>query len=784
MLVLGLLLIATSRLAAETPPGSSYAGRPLAEVLQVLEARGLRILFSSDVVRAAMRVAKEPSATEPRAILDEILAPHGLKVLDGPGGTLLIVDGNRGAGTGDLDGTGRPRDDRRPADSAPVVVPERIVVTPDRDSGIDARIDSGRVVSGEEIRRTPAIGEDAQRAIAVQPGVAAGDRSAEISVRGGEPNEVLVLFDGLELYDPFHLKNFQRFSGIIDTKTVGSAEYFPGGFPVEYGDRMGGVLDLSSAVPSTPGRTFVSSSFMNSRFMTDGTFGGGAGHWLVSARGWYPDAVVRTTDREDEGFAPAYQDLLGKIQVPVGSRSVLTASFLAARDAVDFTDPDGNETVDATSRTRYSWVNLKSFWTPRLDSQTVFSVGRIQSGRHGAIDEDSEFLATVDDGRGIDVVGFLQDWSWRPSDRFLFKGGLGARWIEGHYEYASSTVELTEPAGGDPAAEPVARNITLEPAGQRFNAYVGGQVRPADPLQVEVGLRWDRQTHTKESQVSPRLSLAYRLGRSGRVRAAWGRYHQSQGIHELQVEDGVTDFFPAQRADQWSVGYDREWNVGLTLRAEAYVKEMTRLRPRFENLFNPFELLPEFEDDRVRIAPERASAKGVDLTLALDRGGRVAWWGTYSRSRVEDDVGGRMVPRRWDQPHLFQFGLHFRKDDCWDLTLTGVYHTGWPTTEVSAVVSEEPGGTTTIEPVPGPRNDARYPDYHRLDLRASRHFRLGTGRLTVFAEITNLYGRDNVCCVEDFVFSSQPDGIIRVDREDGFWLQRVPSIGFAWEFGR
>ncbi|MGH2652165.1 MAG: hypothetical protein ACRDHK_13265 [Actinomycetota bacterium] len=101
---------------------------------------------------------------------------------------------------------------------------------------------------------------------------------------------------------------------------------------------------------------------------------------------------------------------------------------------------------------------------------------------------------------------------------------------------------------------------------------------------------------------------------------------------------------------------------------------------------------------------------------------------------------------------------------------------------MGAVTVEEPDGTTTIEPVLGPRNSARVPDYHRLDVRASRHFRLRKGRLTVFAEITNLYDRDNVCCVEDLSFVTRADGSIRVDREDGFWMHRVPSLGVAWEF--
>ncbi|MGH2652166.1 MAG: TonB-dependent receptor domain-containing protein, partial [Actinomycetota bacterium] len=169
------------------------------------------------------------------------------------------------------------------------------------------------------------------------------------------------------------------------------------------------------------------------------------------------------------------------------------------------------------------------------------------------------------------------------------------------------------------------------------------------------------------SQVSPRLSVVRGLGPSSRIRASWGRYYQSQGIHELQVEDGVADFLPTQLAQQWSIGYERDLGNGLTLRADAYRKEMSSLRPRFENLFDPFELLPEFAADRVRIAPDRAEARGLDLSLSMDRDGTIAWWAAYSRSSAEDEIDGRTVPRSRDQPHAFQFGLNIRRGDAWSL---------------------------------------------------------------------------------------------------------------------
>ena len=87
-LVLMLLALPVSALPQER---TSYAGMRLVDALQAMQALGLRVVFSSKVVPSDLRVAAEPHAAAPRAQLDELLAPHGLAVKNGPGGTLQVV---------------------------------------------------------------------------------------------------------------------------------------------------------------------------------------------------------------------------------------------------------------------------------------------------------------------------------------------------------------------------------------------------------------------------------------------------------------------------------------------------------------------------------------------------------------------------------------------------------------------------------------------------------------------------------------------------------------------
>ena len=95
----------------------------------------------------------------------------------------------------------------------------------------------------------PHFGDDLYRAVMVVPGVSGGDISGRFNVRGGLHDEVLVRLDGLELFEPLHLKDFQGVFTILDPNVIGSLEVTTGGYPVEFGDRMTAVLDMTTLKP-------------------------------------------------------------------------------------------------------------------------------------------------------------------------------------------------------------------------------------------------------------------------------------------------------------------------------------------------------------------------------------------------------------------------------------------------------------------------------------------------------------------------------------------------------
>ena len=272
----------------------------------------------------------------------------------------------------------------------------------------------------------------------------------------------------------------------------------------------------------------------------------------------------------------------------------------------------------------------------------------------------------------------------------------------------------------------------------------------------------------------------YRLLDNTELRFSAGRYHQSQSIQSLQIEDGVTRFWPAQRADHVIMGIRHLLGNDVSLRAEAFVKEIRQLRPRFENLYDPLGVLPELQADRVRLDPSLAQARGIELSA--DRTlGAWDWWATYTWSKVTDQIEDRDEPRSWDQRQALQLGFGWH-DERWSFSTAFSVHSGWPTTGLSLVQTGIDGaGEPIYQAVPGPRNARRLPTFSSLDLRVSRRFGVRRGTLLAFVEVSNAMNRRNVCCI-DWDLTDGPNGAPALENSRDYWMPLLPAIGILWEF--
>jgi outer membrane receptor protein involved in Fe transport len=829
------LVAAQAGLAADTP----WQGKPLKDYIQSLEQQGLRIIYSSDLILDRYQVKTEPQAADPKSALVEVLIPYQLTLKEGPGGSILIVRPpgvrvairvlSRNEAVADavvnLDGQLAGRSDESGALLMPPVgkgIHEIAITANGYEPWIDDTFDAGQyatetlkielfesaplleeiiVTTGlhrlqyqqpgehtyldrEMTSRMPDLGDEAVRVTDRLPGTASGGVSTRNHVRGGEANEVLFLLDGLRLYEPYHMKDFQTVATIVNSSAIAGIDFYTGGFPVQYGDRMSGVMDISLRQPTGKAETELALSFFNASVLSIGTFGDGArGDWLVSARRGLLDGILNLV--EPNPGSPIYQDLLTHIGWDFGERARLSVNFLASKDEISLANENAGEHAVAEYNNRVGWIKVDSAWSDTLSSRTLLSVSFIDNNRAGQADTPGVISGSVVDDRDFRALGFKQDWQFSLSETWLLTGGLDYKRLNADYRYVSN-VNIVPPFDDilDNQAD-VSRDIDVSPGGSQYAVYVNARWQAAEKLTLDAGLRWDRQTYTTtaddDEQISPRLSLLYRIGPATELRLGWGQFYQAQEINELQVNDGLTEFFPAQGASHIVANLSHTFGSGIELRVAAYRKQFRSLRPRFENIFDPLVLIPDLQIDRVRIDADSALARGIELSITGgDANQGLLWWASYAWSEVEDLVAGEYVKRSWDQTHTAKAGLNWNWGR-WNFSTAGIVRTGWPRTELLTETLINPDGSQQLSAVPSQRNNSRYRAFQSLDARVSRTFNVSKGELTAFLEVTNLFNRGNPCCTR-FSLQTDDNGETMILSKQGNWLPIVPSLGFVWRF--
>jgi TonB-dependent receptor-like protein/carboxypeptidase family protein len=825
---------------------AAFRGLSLNAALKLLQAQGLQVVFSSSVVRDSMRVETEPRGTSLRDVLDEILRPHGLRAEEVLAGRLVVVatppssalrgrvvvrgEGRPLAGVrvvvagmedeaataadgsfaisglaagvytveahlaGFLSGrwsgveirAGRDRLMTIELDPVPIVTDE-IVVTPGRYEIRHGEAVEPLSVGPADAGVLPHLGDDVFRAIILLPGTASAETSSRLHVRGGRDDEVLVVLDGLELLAPYHLQEFDSALSIVAPALLDRVELSTGGYPAEYGDRMSGVVDMTTLTPPRARRFELGLGLLYAEAVASGAFPEDRGRWYGAARSGNYHLALEVNGRDE---APRYWDGFGKLEVWLRPGQTLQLNALLAEDQFDLSaeeefgvedpQPDG-ERYRSRWGNRYLWLTHGAVVRPDLFVESIASVGRINRSRSGSA-TGNETRFDVRDFRHLDVAGLKHLWRFEPGERRSFEAGVELRRLHSNIDYRDEHA-LAGPFASLGQRPPVGSTRFHEIVDfDQTGAFVSSGLRPSSALSAEIGVRYDRNSAIDEGHVSPRLNLAWKPRGDSVFRLAWGWFYQSQRPNEVQVEDGETLLARAERAEHRILGFEHRREGGATLRVEAYQRLLSRSRVRFENLFDPIVLFPELTGDRVRVAAESGRAEGIEIFFRGADRGPLSWWLTYAFSSIKDDLGDRWVPRAVDQPHAFRADLNYRTARGWNWNAAWLYHTGWPTTRVSGRVVFAGDGSPRVEPVLGPFNGERLPDYHRLDLRLSRGWKLRPGRLDAYLDLQNLYDRENVRGFEDFAFAPGAAGDVRVGSETVSWGGLLPSFGIRWQF--
>ncbi len=666
-----------------------------------------------------------------------------------------------------------------------------MTVVPGRYAVMGSDPTTSQIMTRRDLATVPQLGEDLYRAINRLPGITSNEFSARFNVRGGEYEQLLVTLDGLLLYEPFHLKDIEGGAlTIIDAAAVDGIELITGGFGAEYGDRMSGVLSIRSRRPPINRRRFsFGISVMNVRVMSEGTFNNNRGSWLFSAKRGYMDLIQKLDGRDDK-LDPRYYDLFAKVQHQIGGRHVLAAHFLRAGDNLLIAGSEDYyseyDTLVTSFDNTYGWLTLYSEFSGRLMARTMISLGKVGHDRSGRISTDHDGTYNISrrviDTKSFRTAAIKSDWEWEVSERSVLKLGVETRGLATTYDYEGHLYRYYWDSHRLIRIDTVLAQ--LEPSGVQLGGYLAGRFRIAEPLTVELGLRYDRMTYSDDETFSPRINFVCRPGLRTSIRAGWGYFYQAQGIDGLMVGDRENSFNSAERAEHWIIGLEHDFPFGLLFRAEGYVKKYSALRPRFRNLLGSIEAFPEMEYDRVIVHRDGAESRGLEVFLKKDVGRSITLWASYALAQIQDDVSvvsylhndnteryDKTIPSPIDQRHTIYLDVNYRPTQKWQINVSWRFHTGWPYADSADDYSAQLRRMCAV----------RYGNYSRVDLRVNRDISIFSGHLTAYIELINLLGRKNI---RSYYYETvcDRDGCVPLKRTS-HWLGTLPLFGISYTRG-
>ncbi len=625
---------------------------------------------------------------------------------------------------------------------------------------------------GRKIEQVPGAATDVVRAFRIVPGLAT-NLSARPYVRGALLDDVLVEFDGIPLADPFHFKSFQSVMSVFNPSTVNRADVFTGGFPVKFGTRSGGVLDL---VPRSIDSGYEYSVGANLLSYDFGSVGRGQQwpiEWLLSVRRSGDHSALLPL-MGDVG-EPQFSDEVGRIRWAMSSTSTLTLGLIVLDDQVRLTSNAVKKAAMGRSRDLNSW--LKWDWTPAptVHSHTSFAVANSERTNTGNIGLPEVASGSLYAARSFSNLSLRSEWAYSPSAvlTWNFGGEFGREDAELTFSRREVFAAPIALGFGRPPDATVSSNGT--PRVTTLGLFASAK-RHWGALEADVGLRFDGQAYPgfgSRSQLSPRLNWRYDAEDNWRAYGSWGQFTQAQRVDEYRLEESQSTPDSASRAAHLLVGLTHEGSHALYWRCEVYRNHWSAISPYFDNVLDPVSLIPELEPDRVRVAPSDAEAAGVEFSVQRSIGPGLTALGIYSLSRVSDDVSGRDVPRSWDQRHASNIGIAWTHQRTAASALLG-WHTGWPRTPLT-VVPATPAIPAYL--VVGTRNSARWGNYLSIDLRLSTSVPLRHGELSLWFDATNAANRSNDCCVDLSPNNSQASVPATLNR---IWSPRIINVGFAW----
>jgi len=608
-----------------------------------------------------------------------------------------------------------------------------------------------------QIKKLPALlGEvDVLKALQLMPGVqSGGEGTSGIYVRGGSPDQNLILLDGVPVYNVSHL--FGVFS-VFNADAIKNITLTKGGYPARYGGRLSSVLEINMKEGNM--KEFhgeASIGLISSKATFEGPIEKDISSFIISARRTYLDLLAKPVfsyiNKQNGGQSgiPGYYfyDINAKVNRKFGNKDRVYLSFYSGKDEFSDTYKSTQNSIAYEDKSALDWGNVISSmrwnhqFSNRLFSNTTAIYSKYAYGFGSSFSEthqnkqdslvaySSKYLSRIED------LGLKLDFDYVPNPKHYIRYGANA--IHHTFKPGARQIKLEE-TNITPSDTTINQQVlkTLESA-----VYLEDEMKLFGGLKANIGVHASAFLVDDEyyTSIQPRIGLSYKFKNDLALKASYAS--MTQYIH-LLTSGGLglpadlwvpsTKVIRPQQSWQAAVGVAKTFNDVFEVSAEAYYKEMNGLLSYKEGVsFLDEETL--VNEDAIstwqeKVTQGRGNSYGAEFFVQKKKGNTTGWLGytiSWNNRQYETINNGKWFPFKYDRRHDISLVVSHKINESISIAGSWVFGTGnaitVPTSKYNARTPFTLGDNNNYfertYTNSNDRNNERMRNYHRLDLSA------------------------------------------------------------------
>lgn len=663
----------------------------------------------------------------------------------------------------------------------------------------------------QQIKNIPALlGEvDVLKAIQLLPGVqSGGEGSSGFYVRGGGPDQNLILLDGVPVYNASHLFGF--FS-VFNADAIKNVRLTKGGFPARYGGRLSSVLEIDMKegnMKKIEGEGSV--GIVASKLTLQGPIIKDKTAFIVSGRRTYIDLLaqpfIKSASDGNTTGGYFFYDLNAKLNHKFSEKDRLYLSAYSGKDRFYVSDRETNEGYNNESDMALNWGNITSSlrWN-HLFNNKLFSNTTLTYSRY-LFDTAFEFKDENPDGNdetrfryysGIEDYGAKIDFDYLPNPNHYVRFGLNHT----YHTFSPGSMDIFEKTNNVTVLDS-SFNFSEELYAHESFLYIEDDIKINDQLKVNIGLHAGG-FYVKEKlyqSLQPRFSSRYLINKDWSLKVSYA--NMQQNIHLLSnTSAGMptdiwvpsTDSVPSQDSRQLAGALNHTFKKGTyEISLEGYYKKMDNLITLKEG-----SQIIGFEDWQTKVETEgEGKSYGMELFVQKKKGKTTGWIGytlAWSWRKFQNVNLGEWYPYKYDRRHDFSLVLSHKFNEKVDIGLTWVYGTGsnitmmdarYPEIDFNGNIGVSPDKFNEIQYFSN-RNNYRMASYHRLDFGANFHKKKKWGERTWSIGAYNAYNRKNPYYIyfqDETTFNSDGTYTTQSVAKQVSLFPVIPSISYHFKF--